>query len=214
MAAEIFTEPMKDYLEDLSLLGTGVHPVLAKMQEEGEKREFPIVGPEAGRFFLQIAVISQPKVVLDLGSGFGYSAMWWAMGSPDTHVICMEHDQVNIDKAKAYAEEAGVIDRMTFYPGEAFDNLHKIEPPIDIIFCDVDKIQYPAALDFALDVMRPGNVLIYDNMLWGGKILDPEDTRDETTRAIINTTYRIYQDHRFMTSMLPVRDGVLMAVRR
>jgi len=211
---EVFVDAIQVYLETTSHLGNTITPVLQKMEAEGRRRGFPIVGPEVGRFFAQLAALRHPKRILELGSGFGYSALWWTLGDPDVRVDCTEFDQDNIDKAMASAREAGVDDRIRYHKGDALENARALDGPWDILFCDIDKQEYPDALDFALERLRPGDLLLYDNMLWHGRMAAPEAEWDAATRAVVETTRRIYDETRFLPSLLPIRDGVLLAIRK
>ena len=213
MAGAIFSEPVESYLQSLAIEGSPGSPVLRDMEAEAVTRKFPIVGPEVGRFFMQLAMLRRPKRILELGSGFGYSAIWWALGCPEAVIDCTELQQENIDSAMAYAGRAGVADRIHYHRGDAMTSARTLSPPWDIIFCDINKHEYVEALDFALPHLRPGDVLVYDNMLWHGNVVgEPSGWTHETT-AVIETTRRIYADPRFRASLLPIRDGVLMAIR-
>lgn len=210
---EIFVDAIQTYLETTAHLGDTINPVLRKMEDEGRRRKFPIVGPEVGRFFAQLAALRRPKRILELGSGFGYSALWWTRGNPNVVVHCTEFKQENIDTAMEYAREAGVAGRIVYHKGDALENARALDGPWDIVFCDIDKQQYPEALDFATERLRPGDLLLYDNILWHGSVGAPENEHEESTRAVIETTRRIYADGRFLPSLLPIRDGVLLALR-
>ncbi len=212
--SRIFDENVEVYLARLAVSGPAPHPVIREMEEEAVRRAFPIVGPEVGRFFRQIAMLTRPRRVLELGSGFGYSALWWVFGSPETEVHLTDFDGANLELARGYAERAGVADRLHFHQGDALKVAQQLRGPWDIVFCDIDKKEYPAALGFAGEVLGPGGLLLYDNMLWDGRVVMPEGEWDENTEAVVATTRAIYRDPRWAASLLPVRDGVLMAVRR
>ncbi len=211
---EIFVDQIREYLETTAHRGPGIPAVLKRMEAEGREREFPIVGPEVGRFFAQLAAVQRAGRVLELGSGYGYSALWWTVESGEVEVDCTEYDADNIKRGMAYAQEAGVADRIHFHPGDALKSARRLAGPWDILFCDIDKGQYPAALEFANERMRPGDLLLFDNMLWHGRVGAPELEWETSTRAVVETTRRIYEDERFLASLLPIRDGVLLALRR
>ncbi len=213
MSEEIFRQPVEAYLARTALQCPPPHPVLERMRVLATERSFPIVGPEVGRFFFQLAAMNRPRRVLELGSGFGYSALWWLLGCSESEVHLTDFKMENLEEARAFGQEAGVADRMVFHCGGALDTARELSGPWDVIFCDIDKEDYPAALDLALQVQEPGALLLYDNMLWHGRVGEPEDAWDAQTRAVVETTRRLYDDHRWMTSLLPIRDGVLMALR-
>ena len=99
---EIFDPEIEAYLARTALLGEPPHPVFEKMRLLGNERPFPIVGPEVGRFFLQLAAIRRPKRILELGSGFGYSALWWAFGCREAEIHLTEYKQENLDDADGF----------------------------------------------------------------------------------------------------------------
>ncbi len=210
----IFHENVEVYLARLAVSGPAPHPVLREMEEEAARRAFPIVGPEVGRFFRQTAMLTRPRRVLELGSGFGYSAVWWALGAPEAEIHLTDFSQPNLDLARNYAGRAGIADRLHFHKGDALKVAQALPGPWDIVFCDIDKEAYPAALEFAAEVLAPGGVLLYDNMLWDGRVALPEEEWDRDTEAVATTTRAIYRDPRWVASLLPVRDGILMSVRR
>jgi predicted O-methyltransferase YrrM len=211
---EIFVDRVQEYLNQAAHWGPGIPPVLEHMEAEGRERKFPIVGPEVGRFFAQLAAVRRARRILELGSGYGYSALWWTVGNREVEVDCTEYDEENIKRGMAYAREAGVADRIHFHKGDALESARRLEGPWDLVFCDIDKGQYPAALEFAAECLRPGDLLLFDNMLWHGRVGEAESEWEASTRAVVETTRRIYEDERFLASLLPIRDGVLMALRR
>lgn len=212
--APVFQPAVEGYLARLAVTGEPLPAVFEAMHGEASRRNFPIVGPEVGRFFRQLAQLRRPARILELGSGFGYSAIWWALGCPDAEIHLTEFKQANLDQAAAFASEAGVSAQLHYHAGDALEIARGLSGPWDIIFCDIDKQAYPAALDFAEEVLRRGDVLLFDNMLWDGRVAQPPETHDAATAAVIETTRRLYGSRDWCTSLLPVRDGVMMAVRQ
>lgn len=208
----IFQESVEVFLARLGT--TNVPAVLAEMQDEAVQRGgFPIVGPEVGRFFLQLARLRRPRRILELGSGYGYSAIWWALGAgPDAEIHCTEFKDENIQAGREYARRAGVAERIHFHQGDAMTIARSLQGPWDIIFVDIDKLQYHKAYDFARQHMRPGDLLLFDNMLWHGSVALPEDQQDETTRAAVALNQRAFSDSDMDASLLPLRDGVLLLI--
>lgn len=210
---EVFQPSIEAYLAKTALLGEPPHPVFEKMRVHGNRRNFPIIGPEAGRFFLQLAAIRRPKRVLELGSGFGYSALWWAFGHRDAEIHLTDFKRSNLDEAAGFAKEAGVESQLVYHEGSALGIAEDLDGSWDIIFCDIDKQQYPKAVDFAGRMARPGDLLLFDNMLWHGKVAISEDAMDDQTLAVIEATRRLYTSSNWAASLLPIRDGILMALR-
>lgn len=213
MAPAIFTPETARALAEIG--AENQHPVLRAMEEEAAKRRFPIIGPEVGRVMAQLALLRRPKRILELGSGYGYSAITWALAlGGEVAIDCTEFDEANIAKAHAYAEQAGVRHCLRYHQGDALGNARRLEGPWDILLCDIDKHEYPAAWEFIRAQLRPGDLFLFDNMVWSGRIAEPEADWDDNTRAIVATRRAVYADPDIAASMLPIRDGVLLGVRK
>lgn len=187
-------------------------PVLRKMERLAEEQEFPAVGPLVGRFLAQLAQMTGARRVLELGSGFGYSAYWWLTGMGD------EGEVVLTDGSKAYAtlatqffDEAGWGRRIRFEVGDALATVERLRGPFDIIFIDIDKRQYPDAFRTALPKLKPGGLLVADNVLWFGSVAT-KDTSPET-EAIREFTRLLYGTPGLWTTIVPLRDGVSVTVK-
>lgn len=210
----IFHEKVELYLARLAANGMRPHPVLERMELEGTRRCFPMVGPEVGRFFHQLAQITQPGRILELGSGFGYSAMWWALGARSAQVHLTDWEEKNLDMAREYAGQAGVARRFHCHKGNALEIARKLPGPWDIIFVDIDKTEYPAALRFAERALEPGGIAIFDNILWRGLVAEEEHEMDDAAKAVHSITFDASRSPFWTTSVIPIRDGLLMAVRQ
>jgi predicted O-methyltransferase YrrM len=186
-------------------------PLLREMAEFGYARDFPIVGPQVGRLLYVLARSIGAHRVLELGSGFGYSAMWFAHAvGPGGQVVMTEGAQENSDRAREYFARAGLADRVEFNVGEALAIARRTPGPFDIVFCDVNKEQYPEALGVARDKLRVGGYFICDNMLRAGRVLTDDDAG---TRGVLQLTRELMAAHDFATVIVPVRDGVSLSLR-
>jgi len=200
----IFHEPVRKYLYRL---GQVRHPVLREMQAYGERRGFPIVNREVGRVLYQLTVLSRAKTVFELGSGFGYSSLWFALGLPPGGVVHhTDGDPENTKLAHHYFKKAGLLKKVRFHTGDALTSLHRTPGNFDIYYCDIDKNGYPNAYRTIAKRARPGNIVLTDNLLWSGKVA--QKGPDHLTRAILAYTRLFWCDRRFASSMLPIRDGV------
>jgi caffeoyl-CoA O-methyltransferase len=200
----IFQEPVKKYLYDLGQID---HPILKEMQAYGESRRFPIVNCEVGRVLYQLTVLSKAKRVFELGSGFGYSTLWFALALPPSGIIHhTDGDPENTKLAHHYFKKAGLLKKARFHTGDALQSLEKTPGKFDIYYCDIDKDGYPAAYRAIAKRARLGNIVITDNLLWSGKVAQPHP--DGTTKAILEYTKSFWNDKNFASSMLPIRDGV------
>src|SRR5438093_343233 len=185
----ITAEPVENYL--YSLLPAR-DEVLVEMETQAAKRNIPIVGPAVGRILHQLALISGAKSVFEMGSAIGYSTIWWARAvGEDGRVIYTDGDRKNADEARGYFERAGVADRITIKVGDALEFLSEEKWEFDIIFCDIDKDDYPRALRMALPHLRKGGLFVADNALWSGKVTDPNPT-DDSTKAILDFNWFLY----------------------
>lgn len=187
-------------------------PLLEEMHTLARERRFPIVGPEVGRLLFQVARMLGAKRVFELGSGFGYSTLWFAraVGEGGT-VFHTEGDAANTELARGFLERAGLRDRVRFGTGDALDLLGGTPGEFDLLFCDVDKHQYPAAYERMRDRVRVGGAILIDNLVWSGRTAAGTDDAD--TRGIREYVRRMWADPRFLSSLLPVRDGVGLSLR-
>ena len=206
----ITAAPVEDYL--YSLLPSR-DEVLTAMEAEAAKRNIPIVGQAVARILHQLAVMTNAKTVFELGSAIGYSTIWWARAVGEAgRVIYTDGDRKNADEARAYFERAEVADRITIKVGDALEFLSEEKREFDIIFCDIDKEDYPRALRMALPHLRKGGLFVADNALWSGKVTDPNPTED-STKAIVEFNRLLYNSPQMFTTILPIRDGVAIAVK-
>jgi predicted O-methyltransferase YrrM len=183
-------------------------PVQREMEELARRRGFPIVGPLVGRLLMLLAKATAARRILELGSGFGYSALWFARALPDDgEIVLTEYDRDDSDRSRDFLAGAGLAGKATFLVGDALQLVNSIAGPFDIVFIDVDKEQYPAALDKALPLLRPGGLLIADNVLWQGRVVD-EEPPEPSTAGILEFNRRIHADPRLEVAMVPLRDGL------
>jgi predicted O-methyltransferase YrrM len=188
-------------------------PVLAEMERVGAARDFPIVGPQVGRLLEVLARACGARRVLELGSGFGYSAFWFlrAVGL-DGHVTLTEGSAERCAEASAFLARGGFEGRFRIEHGDGMAIADTVPGPIDVLFCDVDKHDYPRALPIARRLLRRGGLFITDNMLWDGKVLRPGES-DAATAGVLALTRLLYDADDFETTLVPLRDGVSVAVR-
>ena len=191
--------------------------VLAEMEARAEKEKIPIVGPLVGRLFTLLAMTSGAARVMELGSAIGYSTIWWAraVGSGGK-VFYTDGDEQKAADARAYCTRAGVADRVEFLVGDAVESMAKTPGAFDVVFCDIDKHGYPAALAAALPRLREGGLWVCDNTLWSGRVLDPDPASrgDRSTAGVQEVNRAAYAAAGLYPVILPLRDGVTVAVKR
>ena len=203
--------PVEDYL--YSVLPPR-DEVLAQIEGEAIKRNIPIVGPAVGRFLHQLALIPGAKTVFELGSAIGYSTIWWARAVGEGgRVVYTDGDPKNAAEARGYFQRAGLTDRITVKTGDALELLSEEKQQFDIIFNDVDKVDYPRVFRLALPKLRKGGLFVTDNVLWSGRVADEKNT-EATTKAILEFNRLLYSSPELFTTILPIRDGVAVAVKK
>ena len=189
-------------------------PILREMEVLAAERGFPIVGPQVGRLLSVLARSINARRVIELGSGFGYSAYWFARAmGPDGHVTLTEDSAQRAGEAREFLRRGGLIDRTEIHVGDALEIIDHVGGQFDIVFNDIDKEQYPRILDRAAAVLRPGGLLISDNMLWFGTVLD-DDSAEASTRGVQELTRLLYESEDFETVLVPLRDGVTVSTYR
>lgn len=203
------------YLNSLAEPSSGV---LAEMEEYGRRRRFPLVGPLVGRFLLQLALLSNARRVLEIGSGFGYSAAWFLQANQELEVICTDSSPLNRERGLEFLARLGVAERADFRVGDALSITSEVEGPFDIIFCDMDKSAYPAAFELALPKLRRGGLFVADNTLWRGYAWTPvpdeaPEFRRSMTPGIREFNRMASSSREVVTTIIPLRDGVSLSVR-
>ena len=203
-------EATEDYL--YSMLPERDAP-LRDMEAEAAARKVPIVGPAVGRLLYQLALMIGAKRVFEMGSAIGYSTIWWARAvGAGGRVIYTDGSQSNADEARRNLQRAGVLDRVTIYVGDALELLSEQKEQFDIIFCDVDKEDYPRVFKLATSRVRKGGLFVTDNVLWSGKVAQPHPA-EASTKAIQEFNRLLYSSPEFVTTIVPLRDGVAVALK-
>jgi len=204
------TDPAIDhYLHELA---SPEDPVLREMEMLGAERSFPIVGPQVGQLLFILAKAVSARRVIELGSGFGYSAYWFARAvGPGGEVILTERSADQAAEAKDFLERGGLLDRVRIEVGDALEILDRVGGEFDVVFNDIDKERYPLVLDRAAAALRPGGLLISDNMLWFGTVLE-DPPLDASTQGVRELTRKLYESDDFRTVLIPLRDGVTVSI--
>ena len=207
---EIVHPAIEEYLKSLA---PEPDPVLREMEALGESRHFPIVGPLVGRLLALLALAVGARRILELGSGYGYSAYWFARAlGPEGEIVCTEYSADNARLAREFFARAKLRPRITYEVGDALKLLDRHPGPFDLVFMDIDKADYPTAFPKLLPRLRSGGLLVTDNMLWRGAVLDPAE--DAATRGIQAYTRLLYDAEELITVLLPIRDGVSVSLKR
>ncbi len=187
-------------------------PVLLEMEADAEARAFPIVGRNVGVTLEVLARSLGARRVIELGSGFGYSGYWFSRAvGPDGELHLTDGDPGNERKAMDHLGRAGLDGPVRFRVGDAVSTLRSLPGEFDIVYNDIDKEGYPDAWREARERVRVGGLYICDNVLWYGRVTG--EGADDRTPAILEHNQLIADDDRYVSTIVPTRDGVMVAVR-
>ena len=202
--------PVDDYL--YSMLPKR-DAVLTEMEQYATEKSIPIVGPAVARVLQQLALMIKARKIFELGSAIGYSTIWWAraVGEGGT-VVYTDGDSQNAERARGYFTRASVSKQIVLRTGDALEILSEEKQEFDIIFNDVDKEDYPRVLRLIAPRLRKGGLFITDNVLWSGRVA--EKNPDARTKAILEFNRKLYDSEDFYTTLLPIRDGLAVALKR
>lgn len=177
------------------------------------------ISPEQGQFMGLLVELLNAKKTLDIGTFTGYSALIVALHLPvNGKVIAFDVNKESTDIAKRYWTEAQVISKIDLRLGEARDHLQQLldaggANTFDFAFIDADKRNYLTYYELAFELIRPGGLIAIDNVLWDGKVADPEN-QEVSTLAIREVNNRLFKDERVTLSLLPIGDGLTLARKR
>lgn len=191
-------------------------PVLLEMEAYGAEHGFPIVERLVGVTLELLARSIGARRVIELGSGFGYSGYWFSRAIGEAGELHLtDGERANASMASDYLGRAGLVGPIEFHVGDAVETLRNLPGDFDIVYNDIDKEGYPEAWRTARDRIRVGGLYICDNVLWYGNVAsEPADDRYPTaTRAILEHNRLIAEDADYLSSIVPTRDGVMVALR-
>jgi len=210
---EINYDKLQNYLTSLV---PPREPEMQVMEKYADEHGFPILGPVSGYYCYQLAVMLKARSVFEMGSGYGYSTAWFAMAVKENGGGVVHHtvwDEKLSQMAVGHLTKLGYGDMIQYHMAEAVETLHNTDGPFDIIFNDIDKEAYPESLPVIKAKLRSGGLLIIDNMIWHGQILDAND-HEKTTEAIRRFTRDVTTDSDWIVSLAPLRDGMIVAYKK
>ena len=200
-----------------SLLNQTDHTVLTAMEAFADQHHFPIIGRLVGAFIETLAKTANARRVFEFGSGYGYSAYWFAKAvGPEGQIYCSDNNPDYKEMAKDYLMSAGLWDRIDFKTGMAQAVFAQTDGLFDICYNDVDKGDYPEIWKLAKDRIRPGGLYIADNVLWHGRVVMDNyvDVVPGWTEAIVEHNRLLFNDPEFDAFINPTRDGVVVARKK
>lgn len=199
---EQHTSPMDEVLHEL-YRETHLHAMNPRMAS----------GPVQGRFLQFLCQLMQPKKVLEIGTFTGFATICMSRGmAPDGMLTTIEANEEYEGMIRKYLDRAGVVDRVKLIIGDAKEVIPTLDGGFDLVFIDADKISYPTYYELVIDKVNPGGVILADNVLWEGKVLNV-DTKERDTKAIQAFNDKVQNDPRVENVLLPLRDG-LMIIRK
>jgi len=211
---DILNPAVERYLGSLASIDD--EPVLIEMEDYASKHGFPIVGRLCGRFLEVMARTVNAKRIFEMGSGYGYSAYWFSRATgPDGEIHLTDMDPDNEKRALAFLGRAELDGPIDYHVASAFDAFNETSGEFDIVYCDIDKHEYPQAFELAKGRVRVGGLYMCDNMLWSGRVTgeEPDDSNPVLTRTIDEANKLIAADPGYRSFILPIRDGVVCAIR-
>lgn len=201
-------------------LGPEPDAVIEEMDARAEETGFPTVGPAVGGWLEQLVGLVDAERVFEFGSGFGYSAYWFARGLPsDGEVVLTEVDEDELDDAREYMARGGFEDLARYEPGDAVETVDDYEGPFDVVLVDNEKERYVEAFEAVREKVPVGGVILADNMTSGPfpfeeiyrRIVDGEDTEDEQARGIAAYLEHVLSQDDFQTTLLALGEGVAVS---
>ena len=203
--ADAHTTPESDTLRRLNR-DTYAHVLRPRM----------LSGHGQGRLLALISQLMQPRCILEIGTYTGYSALCLAEGlAPDGKLFTIDRNEELESMARRYWAESPYVHQIDYRLGEAATVIKTLsEEVFDLVFIDADKEKYGLYYDLIFDQVRPGGLILADNVLWSGKVIDPLQAHDHVTQVIMAFNQKIHDDPRVDNILLPVRDGIMMARKR
>jgi predicted O-methyltransferase YrrM len=217
--SHIVADAIEQYMAGLNTAGDAV---LAEIAASGESRNLPLVDAEVGALLRVLGMAVGATRILEIGTAVGYSGIWLAGALPDSTtsgmLLTIEMNPERAREARENFSRAGLADRVNVMVGDAERLVAKVSGPFDLIFQDGDKRLYAPMLDRLVALLRPGGLLVTDNVLWSGEVVPgfvsaPKNNPDDT-RAIAEYNQRLNAHPQLLTSIVPLRDGVAISVKR
>lgn len=197
--------------------------VLREMDARAEETGFPTVGPAVGGWLYLLARLVDARRIFEFGSGFGYSAYWFARALPDDgEVVLTEIDEDELEDAREYLARGGFDDRAIFEAGDAIEIVDRYDGPFDVVLIDNEKERYVEAFEAAREKVAPGGVVVADNMTGGPfpfetiheLVVEDGDVADGPAGGVAEYLERVRADEAFETTLLPLGEGLAVSRRR
>jgi predicted O-methyltransferase YrrM len=169
-------------------------------------------GPYQGRVLSMISKLINPKSILELGTFTGYSTLCLAEGlSSDGKLHTIDINEELVDFQRKYFDKSNFGSQIIQHIGSALDIIPKLNQTFDLVFIDADKPNYSNYFHLIIDKLNPGGIILSDNVLWHGKVVEPLDDKDKSTKAVLDYNILLKNDDRIETVVLPIRDGLTIS---
>jgi predicted O-methyltransferase YrrM len=187
--------------------------LLAEMEEHARRDGIPIADPEVGRFLEVVARAKGARRIVEVGTAIGYGALRLARGAPQAQVVTIDRDPAMLAAARGYLERGGVLDRVELVAGEALEAIADLQPPFDLVWVDAAKADYRRYLDRLLPLVVVGGLLVFDNVLWKGRVAEPPDEDDAAADHLRTFNAYLMMHPQLTATVVPLGDGVALATK-
>jgi predicted O-methyltransferase YrrM len=187
--------------------------LLAEMEEHARRDGIPIADPEVGRFLEVVARAKGARRIVEVGTAIGYGALRLARGAPQAQVVTIDRDPAMLAAARGYLERGGVLDRVELVEGEALEAIADLQPPFDLVWVDAAKADYRRYLDRLLPLVVVGGLLVFDNVLWKGRVAEPPDEDDAAADHLRTFNAYLMMHPQLTATVVPLGDGVALATK-
>ncbi len=204
-------EPIQSYLNTITEPEPEVMALIKKHSDRETEVAHMSCGPQVGGLLKLFVRLMQPKLVVEIGTFVGYSAHYMASAlSEGARLITLEVDPRHAKTAKTYFDQMPYGEKIDLRLGRGLDSLASIDEPIDLVFLDADKKRYPKYYEMLVPKMRSGGLIVIDNTLWSGRVLE---SKERDSQAIDEVNRMASNDPRVETLMLAIRDGITLCTK-
>lgn len=205
-------EPLENYVLEHSQQEPKILQELSKETWQKVLNPRMLSGSFQGRVLSMLSKIIQPKKVLEIGTYTGYSAICIAEGlSKDGLIYTIDRNEELEDLQNKYFEKSGYRNQIKQLIGNALEIIPTLNERFDLVFIDADKCNYPNYFELVIEKMNSGGIILSDNVLWSGKVIEEVDPKDEDTKALVRYNKLLREDFRVETVLLPIRDGLTIS---
>jgi caffeoyl-CoA O-methyltransferase len=206
---DIINEDLLRYAEDHSTPETDLLKRINRDTYAKVMMPRMLSGHLQGRVLAMISQMVRPDNILEIGTYTGYSAICLAEGLPEHgKLITLDINEELEQRVRSYFDEAGLASKIQYQIGNAIEIIPTLKETFDLVFIDADKENYPLYFDLVIDKVRPGGIILADNVLWSGKVI--QEKKDKDTRAVVEFNEKIQNDKRVENVLLPIRDGIFI----